>query len=90
MESVSAHVHIRRDTPLPQYAPLQILDETNVLPQLRRYLMDGLFLNQKTNKSIRISYSLKYKHWKKIIYEKINVTVEKNKHSGEQYLSNSK
>ena len=38
MESVSAHVHIRRDTPLPQYAPLQILDETNVLPQLRRYL----------------------------------------------------
>ena len=32
--------------------------------------MDGLFLNQKTIKNIRISYSLKYKHLKKIIYEK--------------------
>ena len=31
-------------------------------PQLRTYLMDGLFLNQKTNNNIRISYSLKYKH----------------------------
>ena len=35
--------------------------------------MDGLFLNQKTNNNIRISYSLKYKHSKKeyILYEKI-------------------
>ena len=32
------------------------------IPQLRTYLMDEQFLNQKTNKSIRISYSLKYKH----------------------------
>ena len=29
------------------------------------YLMDGLFLNQKTNYNIRILYSLKYKHSKK-------------------------
>ena len=34
--------------------------------------MDDLFLNQKTNKNIRISYSLKYKPSRKIIYEKIN------------------
>ena len=34
--------------------------------------MDGLFLNQKANKNIGIPYSLKYKHSKKIIYEKIN------------------
>ena len=34
-------------------------------PQLRTYLMDGLFLNQKTNNNIPISYSLKYKHSKK-------------------------
>ena len=36
--------------------------------------MDGLFLNQKTNNNIRISYSLKYKRSKKeyIPYEKIN------------------
>ena len=27
--------------------------------------MGGLFLNEKTNKSIQISYSLKYKHSKK-------------------------
>ena len=27
--------------------------------------MDGLYLNQKTNNNIRISYSLKYKHLKK-------------------------
>ena len=47
--------------------------------------MNGLFLNQKTNKSIRISYSLKYKHWKKIIYGKINDSVAWNKHSWEQY-----
>ena len=36
-------------------------------PQLRTYLMDGLFLNQKTNNNIPISYSLKYKHSKKKI-----------------------
>ena len=36
--------------------------------------MDCLFLNQKTNKNIRISYSLKYKHSKKeILYKKINI-----------------
>ena len=44
--------------------------------------MDGLFLNQKTNKSIRISYSLKYKYKKKkVLYEKINDCVVRNKHS---------
>ena len=36
-------------------------------PQLRTYLMDGLFLNQKTDNNIRISHSLKYKHSKKKI-----------------------
>ena len=34
---------------------------------------DGLFLNQKANKNIRISYSAKYKHLKKNLYEKIMV-----------------
>ena len=39
--------------------------------------MDGLSLNQKTNKNIRISYSLKYKHSKKKnLYAKINGSVE--------------
>ena len=36
-------------------------------------ITDGLFLNQKTNKNIRISYSPTYKHSKKNIYEKIMV-----------------
>ena len=64
---------MRRDTPLPLYAPVHILDEPPPFLQLRTYLMDGLFLNQKTNNNIRISYSLKYKHSKKeyILYEKI-------------------
>ena len=38
--------------------------------QLRTYLMDGLFLNQKTNNNIRISSSLKYKHSKKKFYKR--------------------
>ena len=33
--------------------------------QLRKYIIDGPFLNEKTYKGIRISYSLKYKHSKK-------------------------
>ena len=38
-------------------------------PQFRRYLMDGLFLNQRTNNNIRTSYLLEYKHSKKKILE---------------------
>ena len=61
------------DTPLPMYAPVHILDDLPPFLQFRMYLMDGLFLNQKTNNNIWISYSLKYKHSKKeyILYEKI-------------------
>ena len=68
---------MRRDTPLPLYAPVHILDDPPPFLQLRTYLMDGLFLNQKTNNNIRISYSLKYNHSKKeyILYEKINGSV---------------
>ena len=63
---------MKSNTPLPLYAPVHIVDDSLPSLQLRTYLMDGLFLNQKTN-NIRISYSLKYKHSKKeyIIYEKI-------------------
>ena len=70
--SVSAYVHMRHDTPLPLYTPVHILDDPTPFLQLRTYLMDGLFLNQKTNNNIQISYSLKYKHSKKeyIRYEK--------------------
>ena len=63
---------MRPDTPLPLYAPIKILNDPPPFLQLRTYLKDGLFLNQKTNNNIRISYSLKYKHLKKeyILYEK--------------------
>ena len=64
---------MRSDTPLPLYAPVHVLDDSLPSLQLRTYLMDSLFLNQKANNNIRISYSMKYKHSKKeyILYEKI-------------------
>ena len=54
-----------RDTPLPLYAVVRILDDPPSPHQLRTYLIDGLFLNQKTYKDIRISDLLIYKHSKK-------------------------
>ena len=48
--------------PLPVYALVHILDDPSLFPQLCKYLIDSLFLNQKTNKNIQISYSLKYRH----------------------------
>ena len=39
-------------------------------PPLHTYLMDGLFLSQKTNENIQISYLLKYKHSKKKLFMK--------------------
>ena len=58
--NVSAYVHMRCDTPLPLYAPAHILhDLPPPFPQLRTYSMDKVFLDQKTNKNMRISYSLK-------------------------------
>ena len=58
-DSVGAYVHIRWDTLLPQYKPVHVLNDPTPFPRLRTYLMDDLFINQKTNKNIRISYSLK-------------------------------
>ena len=53
-------------TPLPLYALVHIF-ETPSIPLVRTYLMDRLFLNQKTNKNIRISHSPKYKYSKKLM-----------------------
>ena len=61
---VSAYVHMKRDTPIPLYEPVHILDDPLHSP-VAYVLMDGLFLVQKINKNIPISYSLKYKHSKK-------------------------
>ena len=54
------------------WAPVHILDKPPLFPQLQTDLMDGLFLNQKTNKNIniRMSYSMKYKHSKKKFFSK--------------------
>ena len=72
-DNVSAYLRMKRDTLLPLYASVNILDDFPPFPQLLTYLMDGLFGDQKTNKNIRISYSLKYINIrKKNIYEKIN------------------
>ena len=74
-DSVSAYVHKRHDTQFPMYVPAHILDDLSnpgppPFPQLRMYEMDGLFLNQKTNKNFRISYSRKSKNLKKIYLQK--------------------
>ena len=50
-DSVSAYVHMRRNTPLPLYAQVHILDEPPSFPQLCKYIMDGLPLKQKTKKN---------------------------------------
>ena len=55
------YVHMRRDTPLPLCTPAHILVDLPLFPSLRTYLMGG----QKTNKNIRLSYSVKYNHLKK-------------------------
>ena len=73
-------------TPLLLYVPVHIFGDPPPFPQLGTYLMHGLFLSQKANENIRISYSLKYKQSrKKILYKKINGRVGWNKHLGEQY-----
>ena len=63
---------MRRDTSLLLYAPIHILDDPPPFLEWRTFLMDGIFLNEKTNDNIRISYSPKYKHPKKeyILYKK--------------------
>ena len=48
-----------------RYDVASILDYSHPPHHLRTCLADGPFLNQKTYKGIRISYSLKYKHSKK-------------------------
>ena len=48
----------------PLYAPVHIFNDPSI-PPVRTYLMDGLFLNQNSNNTIRVSYSLKYKHSEK-------------------------
>ena len=70
IKSVSAYADMKRDTPIPLYVSLCILDDPLPFSWLRTYFMNSLFLNQKTNKNIRILYSLKYKHSKKNLFTK--------------------
>ena len=81
-KEISAYVHTKRD-PLSPHTQLYAFWMTH---QLRMYLNDGSFLNQKAYKKIRISYSLKYTHSKnKFRYEKANGSVGWNKDLGEQH-----
>ena len=59
---VNAYIHMRRDTPSPSPAFWMNLPSPD---QLRTYLIDGPFFNQKIHKEIRILYTLKYKLSKK-------------------------
>ena len=49
-------------TPLLLYAPVHILDDPFSIPPVAYVLNGWPFFYEKTNKNIRISYSLKYKH----------------------------
>ena len=60
-------VHMKRDTSFPCTQLCIFWMTPPFSRQLRTYLIDGPFLNQKTYKDIRILYSLKYKRSKKSI-----------------------
>ena len=49
MKSVSVYVHMRRDTTLPLYAPVHILDESPSIPPVA-YLLNGWPISQLKNK----------------------------------------
>ena len=63
-DSASAYLHMGRDTPLPLYVPVHILNDPSPFPQVAYVLIRWPISQQKTNTNIRISYSLKYKHSK--------------------------
>ena len=46
--STSAYVHMRRDTPLPLYAPVHILDDPSI--PLVRYILNGWPISQPKDK----------------------------------------
>ena len=69
-DSLSAYIHMRRGTTLTLYAPVHILNDTTSIPPVV-YALNGPIFQRKTSKNIR----MKYKHSKKIIYEKINGSV---------------
>ena len=48
---------MRRHTPLPLYETVHILDEPPPFLQLRTYLMNGLFLNQKKQQHPNIIFT---------------------------------
>ena len=69
------------------YAAVCILDDWPIPHQFRTYLIDGPFLNQKRHIA---TYKILI-HWNinirknKFLYEKINGSVGRNKHSREQH-----
>ena len=69
-DSVNAYVHMRRDTSFPCTQLHGFWMTPSIPHQLRKYLIDGPFLNQKMYNDIRISYSVKYKHSKNKFFTK--------------------
>ena len=83
-DRVSAYVHMRHDNPLLLYSAVHILDDPWSPFQLCTHLTDGSFLNQKHIKTFEYPIHWDTNIWKnKFLYEKINGSVEWNKHSGE-------
>ena len=63
---------MRRDTPVPLYPPIHILDDPSSFPELHGYLIDGLPLNQKKKEQSNVLLAEMLTFEKKNIYEKIN------------------
>ena len=64
MKRDSVRTHKAWD-PVPLYAAVLILDDRSSPDQLRTYLIDCPFRNQKAYQDIRTWYSLEHKHSKK-------------------------
>ena len=64
-DRVSAYVHMRYDIHSPCTQLCTFWITPSIPQQLCTYVNDGPFFNQKTNKDIPISLSLKYNYFKK-------------------------
>ena len=48
-DSVSAYVHLRRDTPLPMYAPVRILDDPRSI-SIVTHILNGWSISERKDK----------------------------------------
>ena len=78
---------MKRDTPLPLYAPVHILYDLLPPHSPVAYALNEWPISQTKDKweHLNIVFTENINIRKKFFYEKINGSVECNKHSGKQY-----